>query len=147
MNPYSHSQSLQIPPQSYQQPTTGYEPNAMTAAAPPGLGPDAALDWYLTQHRLQQTAPATAFHTAAQTPLPLQNMQPAQPSLLQAFGMQQGPMFTEQDLRVPQSANMLYGFPAQPPQPAMPSNMGWTSPPPQVTSWTLPILGADRQGP
>ena len=68
MNPYSQSPG-QIPPQSYMQPTTGYEPNAMTAAAPPGLGPDAALDWYLAQHRQQQTAPATAFHTAAQTPL------------------------------------------------------------------------------
>jgi hypothetical protein len=145
MNPYSQSPG-QIPPQSYMPPTTGYEPNAMTAAAPPGLGPDAALDWYLAQHRQQQTAPATAFHTAAQTPLPLQNIQPARPpSLLQAFGMQQGPMFTEQDLRVPQSANMLYGL-APPSQPAMPSfvDPSWTSPQPQVTSWTLPILGADR---
>ena len=74
MNPYpgyGASQS-QIPSQGYQQPTTGYEPNALAPqttgyepnalappTAPPGLGPDAALDWYLTQHR-QQTQPATA---------------------------------------------------------------------------------------
>ena len=47
--------------------TTGYEPkhNATPTAAPPGLGPDALLDWYLAQMAIAKATAGTQPSTTA----------------------------------------------------------------------------------
>ena len=53
-------------------PTTGYEPKHNAPEPPPGLGPDALLDWYLAHHAAKAPAPVTPVYggvPALQQPL------------------------------------------------------------------------------